>query len=281
MQIAPSGQVSTFAQINASTLPGPCPGGVGLTTALSVLGDGYVVVGSLPVTKDGSGTPKAGCLIVLNSDGTPVETWSGNGINGPWDMTSLQLFGPFAELFVTNVLNGTVAAGGNEAAHGSVLRLGVYAPSGQPPVLVNTQRIGAGFDEELNSSALVLGPTGVALGNDGTLYVADTVNSRIAAIPDAPFRNSAVPDGGVTVSAGGSLNAPLGLATAPNGDVVTVNGNDGNAVEVSPAGQQVDTIALDPFKSGGDLFGLAVAPGGHGLLFVDDNSAANSLDLLH
>jgi len=145
-----------------------CPGGVGLTTALSVLNDGYVVVGSLPVTKDGSGTPKAGCRIVINSDGMPVETWSGKGINGPWDMTSLQ-FGPFAELFVTNVLNGTVAAAGSVAMRGTVLRIGVYEPTGQPPVTVNTQRIGGGFAEQLNSSALVLGPTGEALGDHGTL----------------------------------------------------------------------------------------------------------------
>ena len=67
---------------------------MGLTTALSVLDDGYVVVGSLPVTNDGNGTPEAGCLIVLNSNGVPVETWAGNGINGPWDMTSVQVFGP-------------------------------------------------------------------------------------------------------------------------------------------------------------------------------------------
>jgi hypothetical protein len=35
------------------------------------------------------------------------------------------------------------------------------------------------------------------------------------------------------------------------------------------------------FDSGGDLFGLAIAPGGNGVLFVDDNGAANTLDLLH
>ena len=39
---------SVFAKINADTLPGPCPGGVGLTTALAVLRGGWVVVGSLP-----------------------------------------------------------------------------------------------------------------------------------------------------------------------------------------------------------------------------------------
>src|ERR1039458_4922370 len=50
VQISPSGSVSLFAQIGADKLPGPCPGGVGLTTALSVLRSGWVIVGSLPTT---------------------------------------------------------------------------------------------------------------------------------------------------------------------------------------------------------------------------------------
>jgi hypothetical protein len=279
VEVAPSGQVSLFAQINPN-LPG-CPGGVGLTTALSVLNDGYVVVGSLPVTEQGSGTPQAGCLIVLNSAGAPVETWSGHGINGPWDMTAQQLFGPFAQLFVTNVLNGTVAAKGNEVDQGTVLRLSIVEPAGRPPVLFATTAIATGFAEELNSSALVLGPTGVALEPNGTLYVADTVHSRIAAVPFATSRFFPASGGGVTVSQNGSLNSPLGLAVVPGGDLVAVNGNDGNAVEVTPFGAQVDTLPIDPFDSGGDLFGLAVAPGGRGILFVDDNGSANTLDLLH
>ena len=109
MEISPGGQVTQFAALDAATLPGACPGGVGLTTALAVLNDGYVVVGSLPVTNEGTGTPEAGCLIVLNSQGVPVETWAGHGINGPWDMTVAQ-FGGFADLFVTNVLNGLSGA---------------------------------------------------------------------------------------------------------------------------------------------------------------------------
>ena len=279
MQVAPNGQVGIFAQIDASTLPGSCPGGVGLTTALSVLGDGYVVVGSLPV--NGAGTPQPGCLIVLNSDGVPVETFAGAGINGPWDMTALQVFGPFAELFVTNVLNGTVAAGGSEVDHGTVVRLSVFDPPGRPPVFFASNVIATGFAEELNSSALVVGPTGVALGQNGMLYVADTVKSRITAIPFATGRFFPVFGGGIPLSTGGSLNGPLGLATAPNGDLITVNAGDGNAVEVSPFGMQVDTKMIDTFNSGGDLFGLAIAPGGHGLLFVNDNGAANTLDILH
>ncbi len=182
---------------------------------------------------------------------------------------------------MTNVLNGTVAAAGNQVNQGTVLRLSVFEPAGRPPLLLGTTTVATGFPEELNSSALVLGPTGVALEPDGTLYVADTVQSRIAAVPFATSRFFPVAGGGVTVSQGGSLNAPLGLAVAPGGDLIAVNGNDGNAVEVTPFGAQVDTRTIDPFDSGGDLFGLAIAPGGRGILFVDDNGAANTLDLLH
>jgi hypothetical protein len=34
------------------------------------------------------------------------------------------------------------------------------------------------------------------------------------------------------------LNNPLGLAIAPNDDILTVNGSDGNIVETTPGGQQ-------------------------------------------
>src|ERR1700693_4614335 len=120
-QIGPNGDVKVFAQIKASSVPG-CVGGVGLTTALVALRNGWVIVGSLPTTDGTAATAQAGCLIVLNSRGQPVETFSGNGINGPWDMTALD-FGGLAVLFVTNVLNGTVAAHGATVNQGSVLRM--------------------------------------------------------------------------------------------------------------------------------------------------------------
>src|SRR5438105_3152669 len=49
-EISPSGKRQEFARIMASKLPGKCPGGVGLTTALAALQSGFVVVGSLPTT---------------------------------------------------------------------------------------------------------------------------------------------------------------------------------------------------------------------------------------
>ena len=89
MEVSPDGKtVNVFAQINASILPGKCPGGVGLTTALVALQRGWVIVGSLPTTDGMSDTAQAGCLIVLDSKGNVVETFTGSPINGPWDMTA-------------------------------------------------------------------------------------------------------------------------------------------------------------------------------------------------
>lgn len=275
VEIAPSGAVSTFAQID-QPLPGACPGGVGLTTALTTLPGGWVVVGSLPTTDGTSSTAETGCLIVLNSVGTPVETWSGGTINGPWDLTAVS--GPAgAELFVTNVLNGTVAHSPATVDQGTVVRLDIRLRGGQIPALAGSTVIGTGFAERTDPNALVVGPTGLALGYGGQLYVADTVNSRIAVIPSALWRWTPATGGGFTLSSGGALNGPLGLALAPNGDVLAANGGNGNLVEVTPFGRQVAAPQVDPAGAGGDLFGLALAPYGRGVLFVDDGD--NTLKL--
>ena len=276
VQVTPNGKVSLFARINPR-LSG-CPGGVGLTTALTVLRSGWVIVGSLP-TKNGT-VSGSGCLIVLDQWGHVRETFAGQGINGPWDMASLDL-GNQAVLFVTNVLNGTVAAKGDTVHRGTVLRLVLQIPrSGLPWIQFNTT-IGSGFAEQLNSSALVIGPTGVGLGPNGVLYVADTLANRVAGIPDAVFRGFSA-GRGFTVSAGHHLNGELGLVVAPGGDILTVNGGNGNLVEITPSGFQIAVRTLDTSGSppgAGALFGLAVKPGHRAVYFVDD--ATNTLDLLH
>jgi hypothetical protein len=279
VELSPRGHRTTFAHISASRLPGACPGGVGLTTALAVV-HGWVIVGSLPTSNGMSATARAGCLIVLNSHGRVRETFSGHGINGPWDMTSLRA-GRFAELFVTNVLNGTVAANGATVHHGTVLRLTLRFRHGQPPQWAATTKIGSGFAERTDPAALVVGPTGVGLGRNGTLYVADSVTNRITAIPGAPFRQTSAGTGR-TVTRNGALSTPLGLTIAPNGNVLTVNGANGKIVETTPGGTQVATRQLDSSGSppgAGALFGLVVKRHGRGVYYVDD--ATNTLRLLH
>lgn len=279
VQVTPQGHVSLFAQINRHLFG--CPGGVGLTTALSVLRSGWVIVGSLP-TMNGK-ISGAGCLIVLDRWGHVRETFRGRGINGPWDMTSLDLGGR-AVLFVTNVLNGTVAANGGTVLRGTVLRLVIKIPAFGLPFIWFRTTIGSGFPERTDPAALVIGPTGVGLGPNGVLYVADTLGNRIAGIPYALSRFFSAGTG-FTVSRGHRLNGPLGLAIAPNGNILTVNGGDGKLVEITPFGAQIATRQLDSTVTPGSppgagaLFGLAVKPGHRAVYYVDD--ATNTLNLLH
>ncbi len=284
VQIAPNGAFSLFAQIDANTLPGACPGGVGLTTALVVLRSGWVVVGSLPTSDGTSATAQAGCLIVLDSQGNVVETITDTQINGPWDMTVFDETGDKgvpgrAALFVTNVLNGTVAGGGNIVNEGTVLRVDLSVPPGSMPSVGSITVIGSGFSERTDPAALVIGPTGLTLNkNHKTLFVADSLNNRIAAIHD-PLSRTSSDDTGETVSSGGSLNDPLGMTLAINGDILTVNGADGFLVKTTPGGAQIFKSLLDNTGSppgSGALFGLTDVPG-LGVVFVDD--ATNTLNL--
>lgn len=278
VQISPEGNSSLFAQIDAANLPGPCPGGVGLTTALSVLRTGWVIVGSLPTTDGTSATAQAGCLLVLDNNGNVAETFYGSLINGPWDMADLDS-GTSVNLFVTNVLNGTQASGGNIVHEGTVVRLTLNVSPTMMPNLQSMTVIGSGFAEETNPAALVIGPTGLGIsGNADTLYVADSLNNRVAAIPDPIFRTTSAGTG-ATVSQGGSLNDPLGVTISPDGDILVVNGNNGYSVTITPDGNQISKQLLDSTGNppgAGALFGL-VPVAGQGLYYVDD--ASNTLNL--
>ncbi|MGH3257421.1 MAG: hypothetical protein ACRDOU_18860 [Streptosporangiaceae bacterium] len=104
----------------------------------------------------------------------------------------------------------------------------------------------------------------------------DTLTNSVSAIPQALTRTDSVTAAASTVSAGGALNAPLGMTLAPNGDLVVVNGNNGNAVEITPAGRQVRTRTL--IKNGaGDLFGIIMTRAGDDLLVANDGT--NALDV--
>jgi hypothetical protein len=196
-------------------------------------------------------------------------------------MTSLDL-GSQAVLFVTNVLNGTVAAKGKVVFRGTVLRLVINIPPFGLPFIRFDTTIGSGFPERTDPAALVIGPTGVGLGANGVLYVADTLKNRIAGILNAVTRGFSAGTG-FTVSRGHHLLGELGLAMAPNGNILTVNGGNGNLVEVTPFGFQIAVRSLDssggPPPGAGALFGLAVKPGADAVYYVDD--ATNTLNLLH
>lgn len=277
VEMKPNGAMQLFAQIDSATTA--CPGGVGLTTALVALKSGFVIVGSLPTTDGTSATASAGCLIVLNSNGKVVETISGHHINGPWDMTAVEDDDAFV-LFVTNVLNGTVAAGGSMVNQGTVVRLFFTISDRRAPELKDSFVIADGFPERTDPAALVIGPTGVAFdGRTGNLFVADSLENRIAVIPNSLTRAKTSWKGS-TVSKDGALNDPLGLSLIGH-DLFVANGNDGNLVEVNArSGRQVDVDLVDssggPPPGAGALFGLWALH--DEVYFVDD--ATNSFNVL-
>ena len=112
----------------------------------------------------------------------------------------------------------------------------------------------------------MIGPTGVALGLNGTLYVADSVGNRIAGIPSAATRTNSFGTG-MTVLSVDQLNDPLGLAVLGNGSLMVVNGNNGLAINFTPAGSILGQGLLD--KSG--------MPPGAGA-YSDSREAARELD---
>jgi hypothetical protein len=237
------------------------------------------VVGSLATSHGGvlPGLNPAGCLIVLNDQGTVAETITNHDIMGPWDLT-VKSSATSAEVFVSNALGGNTSTRNGVPVTGNctVVRLDLALSPTSPPKLSGSTVIGTNFPWRANKAALVLAPTGLGLASNGTLYVDDTLTDSVSAIPQALTRTSAITAARGTLSMGGTLNAPLGMTIAPNGDLVVVNGNNGNAVEITPAGKQVATRML--IKNGaGDLFGVITTQ--RGLLIANDGT--NALDAMN
>jgi len=280
VQVSPNGTPTLFAQLNSNS----CADGIGLTTALVELKRGWVIVGSLPAAQGKFANVKPGCLIVLNAQGQTVATWTGQNINGPWDATAVENEeGSQVQLYITNVLNGIVPTNSNIVNQGTVVRFNLNVPhqSEGKPSIESTATIGAAFSEKTDAAALVIGPTGIGLGNNDILYVADTLNNRIVAIDHASTRQSPEHASLHVLTANGSLNAELGLSIAPNGDILTVNGGDGNLVEIQPDGTQIAKVLVSNMGTppgAGCLFGIATVPGGAGVYFTDD--CTNQLNIL-
>jgi hypothetical protein len=253
-----------------------CPGGVGLTTAMTMLKSGWMIVGSAPSTDGTTKTLGPGCLIVLDSDGKVAGTIAGPDISDPWGNMAVVDKGDTASLFVSNVGFGIGAPGQKPVQRATVLRLDLTIPDGKPPVVTRRTVIGSGFSAQPDASVFLVGPTGLALSADGTLYVSDAIGNRVVAIGDAATRTGSAGTGRV-VSAGGLLKRPLAMAFAPNGDLLVTNALNGQVVEIDPktgtqrGAQWIDADAAQTPPGSGDLFGIAMTPDGKGFYYVEDD----------
>jgi hypothetical protein len=166
----------------------------------------------------------------------------------------------------------------------TVLRIELSIPDGKPPVLKSQTVIASGFGEKADKDVFLIGPTGLALAKDGTLYVSDAVHNSISAIPNALTRTTSAKTGR-ELTKEGLLHRPLALAIAPNGHLLATNGLNGQIVEIDLAtGKQIYAQWIDANKAqtppgSGDLFGFAMTPAGDGFYYVEDD--VNTLVLAH
>ncbi len=75
------------------------------------------------------------------------------------------------------------------------------------------------------TNASLAGPSGVAVGSDGTLYIADTFNGRIRAVNPATGVISTVVGDGGEYRYQGAVEPPSSSLSRPSGIAVDVEGN--------------------------------------------------------
>jgi hypothetical protein len=266
VRITPAGQTSTFFQGQPS---------LGLTAALGILRTGFVLVGSMPTTDGTSATVQQGSLLILNQQGALLASLTdANLLNGPWYLT-IDDQGDRALVFVSNVLNGTVAR----------LEFSV-GTNGQSLTLNKAFRIADNYVHRLDPAALVVGPSGLAYDAAAdVLYVASTGDNAIFAVANAGSRQTDGGSGTLVYRDNARLHGPLGLAIAPNGHLLVANADAVNVdanqpseiVEFTTDGSFVAQISVD--ANNGGSFNVRLRQAGDSVRFaaVDDN--ANTLTM--
>ena len=242
--------------------------GLGLSTALTVLQSGFVIVGNVPSRDGTAATVTSGSLLVINNQGQLVSTISGPEISGPWDMTVFDE-GNTAIAFVSMVLTGRVVR----------LNLNVSATG----VTVTSKTvIAGGYQHRADPAAFEVGPTGLVYDPIlDVLYVASTADNAVFSVQNAATRGNSGSTGTAIYSDAVHLHGPLGMAEAPNGDLIVSNSDVINSnpalpseyVEFTKQGQFVSQLSIDPAQGGS--FGLAVSSNTQESFFaaVNDNAA--------
>jgi DNA-binding beta-propeller fold protein YncE len=210
--------------------------GLGLDAGLAILDHGFVIVGNVPTTDGTCATVGQGSLLIL-------------------DLTVV----PNAEtpiVFVSNVLSGTITRINLQLTTTSVTVTGM-------------KQIASGYTHACTAASFVLGPAGMAYDSvHDRLYVASTADNAIYAVNTATKRKNDGGKGALITADQVHLHGPIDLLLAPNGDLITANGDGFNAdpnqpseiVEFTTKGKFVSQFSINPNSVGG-AFGIAIVPG--------------------
>ena len=252
-----SGQTGLFFQ---GTPP------IGFTNALGVVHAGLVFAGSVLTTDGTSNTAQSGGLYALDGRGNIVAHLGAHElINGPWGL-AINERGPGAQLFVSNVFDGTITRldvtfGGGISVQGAV-------------------KIGSGYGFGPDSAAVVVGPAGLAYDAfHDILYVASEMDDTIFALHGAGRTQTDLGTGAVVYQDAAHLHGPLGLIFAPNGDLLVANADpavtqDPNEpseiVEFTRSGRFVRQYSVDPNLGSAFALGIAGRDDAEVFAYVDD-----------
>lgn len=224
-----------------------------------------------------SDTVKKGELLVLDKSGNVVDTFKSSAFaDGPWDM-AVDDQGTKDVLFISDVLSGTVT------------RIVLKATGPDSVTLRNPLIIASGYGHRADPAALEVGPTGLAFdASRDTLYVANTKNNKIYAVPEALTTTQDEGTGSVIYSDLTKLHGPLGLVLAANNHLIIADGDATNAdpnqnselVEITRSGSFIGEFSTD--SSPAANFGIAVGSHDGSNFFAavnDDNNTVSIWDL--
>ena len=240
---------------------------IGFSNALGLVKAGLIFAGSVSTTDGTSATAKSGGLYVLDARGRIVTNFGKDElINGPWGL-AINDQGSSAQLFVSNVLDGTVT------------RLDVTFDRGGISV-GDKLTIGSGYGFGPDTGAVVVGPAGLAYdASRDILYVASEMDDTIFALRHAGRTTSNLGTGSVVYQDAAHLHGPLGLIFTPNGDLLTANADPAvsqdptvpsEIVEFTRSGRFVREYSVDPNLGSAFALGIEGSEGSVVFAYVDD-----------
>ncbi|HLY02034.1 MAG TPA: hypothetical protein VKR56_05990 [Candidatus Cybelea sp.] len=204
----------------------------------------------------------SGKIAVISKKGVLSKTYSGKTVTAPISDTTADPPQNFSPLYL---YAGTTTAGGILS-----VSVGFYG-NGQATQVAKGFGVSDGSGGQLGPSGLQYSP------KIDTLYIVDGVTNTIAAFSnasklldkdeitvggDGKTFNCKYPKTtcGSLVYSGSPLNAPMASALLPNGNLVVANtqGTANTLVELTPAGQVLDTEAVDTSSTQG-VFGLVAS----------------------
>src|SRR5271155_4837901 len=135
-------KLTTFASLPRNLKE--CPGGIGLTTAMTMLKSGWVIVGSAPSADGTTATKGPGCLIVLDANGKVASIIANDAINMPWGNMATIDEGDSATIFVSNAGFGVGSPDGDPRVvnEQTVLRIKFAIKNSNPPSVTSQTVVG-------------------------------------------------------------------------------------------------------------------------------------------